>query len=323
MRLFIKDHLSIIILYLTTFLVLPVVIDLLDGFENHYGYFVFLAVTGLIGFLLVRYLRRKKLYAHLETESLDKERILLYQPAAAIEKAYGRKSSSVYSLLLEEEEAHQAFLEEQQLLISHAVHQMKTPVYVLQLLVQSNQTKQTNSPEAWISVQKEIEKINFSLNQLLSYSRSTKLLSDFKIEPVNVRMVVYEVINDLKGYFIEEEVFPKVNIPENTQIYSDRKWIKVVLYQLLNNAIKYGEKNTTIHITYEEKQLSIQNQGETIPQQDLNRIFDLFYTGSKGRKSSEATGIGLYLVKKILTTFHHAYKITSSDQETIFSITFE
>lgn len=323
MRLFLKDHLSIIILYLTSFIALPIVIDLLDGFEKHYGYFIFLAIIGLTGFLLVRYLRRRKMYAHLETESLDKERILIYQPTAAIEKSYAKKFSSVYSLLLEEEEAHLAFLEEQQLLISHAVHQMKTPVSVLQLLVQSNQTKQTNSLEAWVSVQKESEKINFSLNQLLSYSRSTKLLSDFKIESVDVRTVVYEVINDLKDYFIEEERFPKVNIPENTLIYSDRKWLKVVLYQLLNNAIKYGQKNTTIHIAYEEKQLSIQNQGETIPQQDLNRIFDLFYTGSKGRKNSEATGIGLYLVKKILTTFHHSYKITSSDHETVFSITFE
>lgn len=323
MKLFIKDHSSIIMLYLTTFIALPVMIEWLDGFKQHYGYFIFLAILLLFSFLVIRYLRRRKMYAHLEANETDKAQLLLYQPSAHVEEAYAEKLSAIHSFVLKEEEAHQTFLDEQQLLISHAVHQMKTPVSVLQLLVQSNQTKPGSSLEAWNAVKKESKKIDFLLNQLLSYSRSTKLLSDFKIEAVDLRKVSYEVINDLKDYFIEEELFPKVNIPEDTIVYSDRKWLKVVLYQLINNAIKYGEKNSTIAVTFENKEWSVQNQGETIPKQDINRIFDLFYTGSKGRQKSEATGIGLYLVKKILTTLGHTYRITSAHHETAFYITFK
>ena len=66
--------------------------------------------------------------------------------------------------------------------------------------------------EAWQKVKAECDKLNFSLNQLLSYSRSTKLLSDLKIEAISLRQIVQEVINDLKDYFIEEELFPKVEI---------------------------------------------------------------------------------------------------------------
>ncbi|MCF1626332.1 sensor histidine kinase [Tetragenococcus koreensis] len=322
MKLFLKDHLSIILLYLITFICLPILIDQLDGFKNHYRYFIFLAVTLLIGLLVIRYLRRKKMYTHLKNVDSDKENFLIHQPSANIEKVYAQKFTAIYSLLLAEEEQQQQFLDEQQLLISNTVHQMKTPVSVLQLLVQSNQVNSGNSLKAWLKVKAETNKINTSLNQLLSYSRSTKLLSDLKIEAFVLKKAINEVTNDLKDYFIEEELFPKVTIDENVLIYSDRKWLKVVFYQLLTNAIKYGDKHTTIHITYANNQLTIQNQGETIPKQDLQRIFDLFYTGAKGRKQNETTGIGLYLVKKILLTLDHSYSLASANHETIFTITF-
>lgn len=322
MKLFIKDHLSFIILYLITFISLPILIDQLDGFENHYVYFSFLAITLLILLLVIRYLRRKKMYVHLKKTALNQDSFLIHQPNAPIEKAYAMQLKATSSLLLEKEEAHQAFLQEQQLLISHGVHQMKTPISVMQLLVQSNQMNNGNSLEAWQKVKTECDKLNFSLNQLLFYSRSTKLLADLKIESMPLKKTVQEVINDLKDYFLEKEIFPKVAITDEIILYSDRKWMKVVIFQLISNAIKYGEKQSTIHMQYENNQLSIQNKGNTIPESEINRLFDLFYTGSKGRKRSEATGIGLFLVKKILTTLNHSFELRSYHHETTFIIDF-
>lgn len=322
MKLFMKDHLSFILLYLVTFISLPVLIHYLDGFENHYGYFTFLAII-LLGVLLVtRYLRRKKMYTYLREMSVNPDELLIHQPNAPIEKAYADQMQAVSSLLLEEKEAQQTLLQEQQLLISHAVHQMKTPVSVMHLLVQSYQMKEVNALEAWQKVKAECDKLNFSLNQLLSYSRSTKLLADIKIERIVLKKLVQEVINDLKDYFIEGEVFPKVTIAEDVVLYSDRKWLKVVIYQLLSNAIKYGRKQSTVHICFEKGRFILRNRGETIPKSEINRVFDLFYTGGKGRKKSEATGIGLYLVKKILTTLHHPFELQSEQGETTFTIDF-
>lgn len=320
MKLFLKDHLSFIILYMISIIGLPLFIEQLDGFENHYNYFIFLTTILLIILLVIRYLRRKKMYTHLSEGNLNQTGFLVYRPHSPIEKQYANQLKDFSSLLLEEQDKYQAFLDEQQLIISHTVHQMKTPISVMQLLVQSNQMNDVKSLGEWQRVKAESDKINFSLNQLLSYSRSTKLLSDLKIEPMSLKIIVQEVINDLKDYFIEEEVFPKVTITEDVILYSDRKWMKVVIYQLLSNAIKYGEKYSTIHIQYENGQLTIHNRGETIPKSEVNRLFDLFYTGSKGRKRSEATGIGLYLVKKILTTLNHSFELKSQHHETIFTI---
>ena len=101
---------------------------------------------------------------------------------------------------------------------------MKTPLSVIQLLIQSNQWKEPNSIVEWQKVKIECDKLNFSLNQLLTYSRSTKL------------------------------------------------------------------------------------------------FFELFYTGTKGRTKGEATGIGFYLVKSILTTLNHPYHLHSKNNETTFTI---
>lgn len=322
MKLFFRDHLSFIALYIITMICLPIVIHRLDDLRNHYAYFIFLAIILLAILLLFRYLRRKKMYAHLNGKELGAGDLLIHHPQAPVEKAYANQMQFIQSLFLSKEDEHKDFLHEQQLMISQTVHQMKTPLSVIQLLIQSNQLKEPNLLLEWQKVKKECDKVNFSLNQLLTYSRSSQLLSDLKIEPISLKSLVQEVANDLKDYFIEMEVYPKSTIDENICIYSDRKWLRVVIYQLLSNAIKYGEKKSFVHIRYENGQLWIKNKGETIPESEINRVFELFYTGTKGRIQGEATGIGLYLVKKILSTMHHPYKLSSDHHETIFMIDF-
>ncbi|MFE8697120.1 sensor histidine kinase [Cytobacillus sp. FJAT-53684] len=322
MKLFLRDHVSFIILYIITMVCLPIVIHRLDDFNNHYAYFIFLAIILLAILLLFRFLRRKKMNAHLTGTGLGAGDFLIHHALAPIEKAYANQMRFIQSLFLSKEDEHKDFLHEQQLMISQTVHQMKTPLSVIQLLIQTNQLKEPHLFLEWQKVKRECDKVNFSLNQLLTYSRSSQLLADLKIEPVSLKSIVQEVANDLKDYFIEMEVYPKSTIDENIFIYSDRKWLRVVIYQLLSNAVKYGDKKSFVLICYENGQLWIKNKGEAIPESEINRVFELFYTGTKGRIQGEATGIGLYLVKKILTTLHHPYKLSSAHNETTFMIDF-
>lgn len=127
MKLFLRDHFSFIILYIITFISLPIVIHRLDGMENHYPYFIFLAITLLVIFLFFRYIRRKKMYASVKGRSLETGDFLIHQPVAPIEKAYAAQLQSIQSFLLSKDDSYRDFLQEQQLMISHAVHQMKTP----------------------------------------------------------------------------------------------------------------------------------------------------------------------------------------------------
>lgn len=216
------------------------------------------------------------MYTHLNGKELGANDLLIHHPQALVEKAYANQMQLIQSLFISKEDEHKDFLHEQQLMISQTVHQMKTPLSVIQLLIQTNQLKEPNLLLEWQKVKKECDKVNYSLNQLLTYSRSSQLLADLKIEPISLKSIVKEVANDLKDFFIEMEVYPKSTIEENILIYSDRKWLKVVIYQLLSNAVKYGEKKSFVLIRYENGQLWIKNKGEAIPESEINRVFELF-----------------------------------------------
>lgn len=319
MKLFFRDHVSVIILYCVSFLLLPWIIHSLDDLASHYLYFIFLVTFLFIVWLIGRYYRRRKLYAHLQKSTLTGDDLYLHEPQATIEQAYSQKLRQMQYLYLTQQQYLEEQGKEKQLVLSHFAHQMKTPLSVIQLMIQSNATNQSVNLE---TINQECDKLTFTLNQLLTYERTSNLVADLKIEALSLKELTKEVVNDLKDYFIAKEVFPKVTIDEHTIIYSDRKWLKVVLYQIINNAIKYGEPESSIQIIYDEATLGIQNYGETIPESEISRVFDLFYTGMKGRTSGEATGIGLYLVKKILTVLEHPFTLQSQDCVTTFSIDF-
>ena len=322
MKLFFKDHMSIIILYGISFLLLPWMIQALDDLTSHYFYFIFLVSFLFILWLVGRYYRRRQLYTHLEKDDLSKDDLHLYEPQASIEQAYSEKLRQMQYLHLTQQQQLEEQAEEKHLVLSHFAHQMNTPLSVIQLLTQSASIKTSNELQQWQTISKECDKLTFTLNQLLTYERSSNLVTDLKIEPILLKELVKEVVNDLKDYFITKEVFPKLTMAEDPLIYSDRKWLKVVLYQVLNNAVKYSEVASTIHIYYDNGILHIDNRGETIPTSEISRVFDLFYTGKKGRTNGEATGIGLFLVKKVLTILGHPFTLQSSYDHTMFSINF-
>ena len=86
-------------------------------------------------------------------------------------------------------------------------------------------------------------------------------------------------------------------------VYSDEKWIRFILDQLLVNAVKYCTEQPVLHIFSYRKQdqviLSIEDNGIGIPAADLPRIFEKGFTGQNGRIVQESTGIGLYLCKRL------------------------
>lgn len=79
---------------------------------------------------------------------------------------------------------------------------------------------------------------------------------------------------------------------------SDEKWLSFVVEQLLSNAVKYtAEGSISLRVT--ENELRIEDTGAGIAPEDLPRILDRGYTGTNGRRDKRASGIGLYLCRRI------------------------
>lgn len=220
------------------------------------------------------------------------------------------------------EQVHQRHLQ----FIHIWIHQMKTSVATLSLLSQQYQNEQKTA------LLEEIEKVDEGLNLALTMARLDHFVSDYQVKQLDLAELIRVVINEKRRLFIRSHIFPKIE--EETpgvEVVTDPKWLKFILEQLIQNAVKYimqikDEAYLRFSITEEEHTilLSIADEGPGIPKQDLPRIFDAFFTGENGRKFAEATGMGLYLVQVILDHLHHSYEVESKvGSGTTFYIRFQ
>ena len=202
------------------------------------------------------------------------------------------------------------------------VHQMKTPISVIQLLLQNPDELDKNS------VSEEIERLKASLDTVLMNARLDTFEQDMQIEKVNLHSLAREIITENKRLFISKQVYPVIEVDENFVAATDRKWMKFVLGQLITNAVKYTfEKDKKVYITASchnsHMNLSISDEGIGIPSTDLARVTKAFFTGENGRKTAESTGMGLYIAKEVCERLGHELTIESAvGQGTTISILF-
>lgn len=322
MKLFIKEHLWIICLYLISFIGLTGLYNALGGFEQGIGYFIFLNIFLLACFLVYRYMSLKPLLRKLSVQPDKLDELLILEPRSSLEEAFARTMMQHRMLFTREINQLQRTHEDYKLLLNEWVHQMKTPVSVISLLSQRNE----EHPD-FQKVRIESQRLEHYLSQLLTYIRLDDYQKDFKIEKLLLNQTMKEIVNELKPYFIARSVYPKVFIPDDWTVYSDKKWLKSALYQIMNNAVKYSRRGKSVQITAMSTDdgihLTITNEGIGIPKSDLRSVFDKFYTGETGREQGESSGLGLYIARQITERLGHPIQVTSEPgKETSFTISF-
>ena len=197
--------------------------------------------------------------------------------------------------------------------INQWVHQMKTPLSVIELIIQDREDEQMTS------IQEETDKLEKGLEMVLYAARVEVFEQDFHVQPVSLKSTIDQAIRENKRLFIKNQVYPDVHLSP-TIVESDEKWLEFVFNQIITNAIKYSaEKGQKVYI-YDEKDekgthLIIRDMGVGIPKTDVKRVFDPFFTGENGRIYRESTGMGLYLVKEVCEKLGHEVEIESVQGE--------
>lgn len=200
------------------------------------------------------------------------------------------------------------------------VHQIKTPIAAMKLLLQEKSTGYDVSYEYT-----QLFKIEQYAEMALQYMRLGSESTDFVIETVDVHSVVKEAVHKYARMFIQKKI--KLDFKDfDVQVISDEKWLEFVIEQILSNAVKYTnkgyvyiyvEKKECIFpddgITYKETALVIEDTGIGINNSDLPRICEKGYTGYNGHDDKLSTGIGLYLCNEILKKLSHKIKIESEE----------
>ena len=132
----------------------------------------------------------------------------------------------------------------------------------------------------------------------LQFLRLGSSSTDYRFVSCELDDILRGVIRKFAPVFIRKKISLQYE-PVCRQITTDEKWLSFVFEQILSNALKYTKKGF-IRIYMEE---------------DLPRIFEKGYTGFNGRLDKRASGIGLYLCKRILTNLSFGISITSTPGE--------
>lgn len=296
----------------------------LDGFRNVdtaiYSFCISLVL--LTSFLLIRYLMRQRYL--LKISQLPKTMEDVLQKNAKTPEAVQAEKymHELYRLYKHELQSLYAGQKRHDQFINQWVHQMKTPISVIELLLQDER------PLDKKNVQEEIDRLRRGLDMVLVNARLENFEEDMQVEQVTLKTIVTATVNENKRLFITKRVFPEIHIEDDIIVASDSKWLRFIIGQFVTNAVKYTfEANKKIVISAIKKndyvQLSIRDEGIGIPASDLSRVTKAFFTGENGRKTGESTGMGLYLAKEICGRLGHELNITSEvGKGTIVTVTF-
>ncbi len=293
MKIFIKNNKGVIILFILNFMILFSLYNLMGGFEdfNNFIYFMLLSLFNLLVYLILKYLNERKMYKSLEKKPEIFEDCLNSFGDSTLGKNLNGYTGELYSIYkyhmhenIKKQTEHLNF-------INQWVHQMKTPLSVIKLIIQENVEQQCIK-----DIKEEVEKLEEGLNIALYNARLENFHNDFNVAEFDLKELVLDRVNYNKKLFIKNGVFPKVEM-NNIKIKSDRKWISFILDQIIINGVKYSKgKGKLIEIKAGEQQkrsyIYIRDEGIGIPKKDINRVIEPFYTGENGRTFGESTGMG-------------------------------
>ena len=179
------------------------------------------------------------------------------------------------------------------------VHQIKTPLAVMQMLVKSEDTEQSRAIAA------ELFRTEQYVDMALGYIRLGEDASDLAVRECDLDELIRASVRRFAPQFIAKKLSFSYE-PNKMKVVTDDKWFTFLLEQLLSNAIKYTyEGGVTVTLTDDAKVI-VRDTGIGIAPEDVPRIFEKGFTGFNGRTASDgstdggrATGLGLYLGRKI------------------------
>ena len=183
------------------------------------------------------------------------------------------------------------------------VHQIKTPIAAMALMLQGDETERGRELTA------ELFRVERYVELVLSYLRLGGSATDYVIREYPLDGILRKAARKYAPLFIRGRV--SLDLRETgLSVLTDEKWLQLVVEQVLSNAVKYAPGGR-VTVRAEMDQLLIEDDGIGIAQEDLPRVFERGFTGYNGRVDKRSTGIGLYLCRQICEKLGHTITVDS------------
>ena len=221
---------------------------------------------------------------------------------------------------------------DQQRFIADASHELKTPLTIIMAdatILSDNSDKTVEEQRAWVDgISAEASRMQRLTEDMLTLAQAdagidrSQLMSDMDFSStVEMQVLQFDAVAFERGLTIEDEV------EEGLHIVGDGLRIENMVKTLLENACKYAEKPSTIHVKLAKRKneavFSVHNAGKPIPAEDLPHLFDRFYRSDKARVHEGETasfGLGLSIAKSTVELHGGTIGVKSDEGGTTFTV---
>ncbi|HFV2792130.1 sensor histidine kinase [Peptoniphilus gorbachii] len=207
-------------------------------------------------------------------------------------------------------------------LIADISHQTKTPITNLSLYIS---LLEDDPKDEYLEIIKyELNKLEFLIQNLVKSSRLESDIIGLQKHQANLKDLVEDVLREFKVILDEKCII--IDLKAEDLIFNlDERWLKEAIHNLVDNAIKYSPKGSTINISvyksYLNYNLDIENECEDISEETLPKIFERFYRG-KNSVSKDGLGLGLFIAREIIEKHGGNIRASLDENRIKFSVDF-
>ena len=207
-------------------------------------------------------------------------------------------------------------------LIADISHQTKTPITNLSLYIS---LLEDDPKDEYLEIIKyELNKLEFLIQNLVKSSRLESDIISLQKHQSNLKDIVEDVLREFK--VILDEKCISINLKNEDLIFNlDERWLKEAIHNLVDNAIKYSPKGSTINISiyksYLNYNLDIENECKDLSEETLPKIFERFYRG-KNSVSKDGLGLGLFIAREIIEKHGGNIRASLDENRIKFSVDF-
>lgn len=260
-----------------------------------------LAICLFLGivFIVIKYIKTAKNYEKIKrAASLDAEMIEnLPKPETLCEKGYLALVKSLQKEVIKEKEEAAAKYGDMVDYYTVWAHQIKTPISSMKLTLQNEDSETSRR------LLSDLFRTQQYVDMVLAFLRMGSSSNDYLFREYSLDTILRQSIKK----FASEFILRKLSVNYETadiKFVTDEKWFAFLIEQLLSNALKYTESGEISIYMKDSDTLCIADTGIGIAPEDLPRIFEKGYTGNNGRTDKTASGLGLYLCRRISENLH-------------------
>lgn len=208
--------------------------------------------------------------------------------------------------------------------IRNMTHELKTPISTVSVAIEALQNfdaleNPARTREYLAISQLELNRLSLLVDKVLRMSLFEEGDPEMKSEPLDLRTLVEEVLAAMKLQFEKYRAEVSLSISgTNFSLRGDRLHLLSVLYNLLENALKYSPlpPHISVHLTHSDTELTLQvrDQGRGIPTEYLGRIFEKFFRVPTGDVHDvKGHGLGLSYVAGVVRLHHGSIQVDSQE----------